>query len=234
MKKIIVAIDGESSCGKSTLAKALAKRFELAYVDTGAMYRAVCLYSIEENLISKNHLYEEKIDRALAGGKINIRFKYNSETQKSDTFLNDKNVENEIREIAVSNLVSPIAELAYVRKKLVEMQQEMGKDGNIVMDGRDIGTVVFPNADVKFYVTADTEIRADRRYKELKAKGSSVTFDEVKANLVMRDKIDSTREIAPLKKADNAIVIDNSNLTIEQQNKLAESYILKYLEEDEG
>ena len=210
-KSLIIAIDGHSSCGKSTLAKDLAKELGYIYVDTGAMYRAVTLYFIQNGI---DFELENDVDYAL--GKINIAFhKHNNQTQH--TYLNGKDVEKEIRSPEVAKYVSPVAAISAVRKKLVKEQREMGLDKGIVMDGRDIGTVVFPNAKIKLFLTANVETRAQRRYDELILKGHSVTFDQVYRNLQERDRIDSTRLDSPLKPAEDAIHFDNSEIGIEEQ-----------------
>ena len=214
-RKIIVAIDGYSSTGKSSFAKQIARMLGYIYVDTGAMYRAVTLYCINNNFINKNKLDVDKIIENLSN--INIKFIFNSKTEKSETFLNDKNVENEIRDIEVSNNVSAISTIPEVRSQMVALQQKMGKDKGIVMDGRDIGTVVFPCAELKIFMTAKPEIRAMRRYNELQENGSNVTFEEIEKNIIERDYIDTHRETSPLKKADDAIVLDNSNISIDVQ-----------------
>jgi len=216
-KKLIIAIDGHSSCGKSTLAKDLAKHFSYNYIDTGAMYRAVTLYVIENNLFTGKKIKEEELKKAFDSGKIKIGFQYNQETKKSETLLNGKNVENEIRGIEVSNLVSPVAVIPFVRHELVALQRKMGKEGGIVMDGRDIGTNVFPNADLKIFLTADAEIRAERRYKELTEKGQNVSYEEILENVEERDHIDSTRATNPLRQAEDAVLLDNSHISIEEQ-----------------
>lgn len=213
--KIIVAIDGHSSCGKSTIAKAVAARFGYIFIDSGAMYRAVTLFALRHQLIADGEVNREKLISTLP--QIKIEFRYNPEIQKSDTYLNGENVENEIRQLPVSQNVSPVATIAEVREAMVRLQQEMGKNKGIVMDGRDIGTVVFPDAELKLFVTATPEIRAQRRYDELTAKGETVSFPEILENVVERDRIDSTREVSPLRKADDALILDNSNLTREVQ-----------------
>lgn len=213
--KIIVAIDGHSSCGKSTIAKAVAARFGYIFIDSGAMYRAVTLFALRNQLIADGEVNREKLISMLP--QIKIEFRYNPEIQKSDTYLNGENVENEIRQLPVSQNVSPVATIAEVREAMVRLQQEMGKNKGIVMDGRDIGTVVFPDAELKLFVTATPEIRAQRRYDELTAKGETVSFPEILENVVERDRIDSTREVSPLRKADDALILDNSNLTREVQ-----------------
>lgn len=216
-KKIIVAIDGHSSCGKSTIAKALARKVNYIYVDTGAMYRAVTLYSLRNRLWKDGKPDETSLAKHLK--EINITFRLNEEGLP-ETYLNGENVEKEIREMEVSSHVSPISTLASVRSFLVEQQQAMGKQGGIVMDGRDIGTTVFPNAELKLFVTARPEIRADRRLKELQGKGNTeITFAEVLKNIEDRDYIDSHREVSPLRRADDALVLDNSDMTREAQNE---------------
>lgn len=229
-KKLIIAIDGHSSCGKSTLAKDLAKHFKYNYIDTGAMYRAVTLYVIENNLFEDKKINEPLLQQAFEEEKILIGFYFNSKTQKSETLLNGKNIENQIRGIEVSNLVSPVAVIPFVRYRLVDLQREMGKGGGIVMDGRDIGTNVFPNADLKIFLTADAEIRAERRYKELKEKGQEVSFEDILKNVKERDHIDSTRKTNPLKQAKDAVLLDNSNVTIAEQTKIAINLINKVLQ----
>jgi len=213
--QIIIAIDGHSSCGKSTIAKAVAVRFGYIFIDSGAMYRAVTLYALRHNLIIDGEVKREELIGALP--EIRIDFRYNPERQRSDTFLNGENVEEEIRQLTVSQNVSPVATIAEVRKAMVRFQQEMGRNKGIVMDGRDIGTVVFPDAEFKLFVTASTEIRAKRRFDELKSKGENVSFDEILQNIMERDRIDSTREASPLRKADDALVLDNSTMTRDEQ-----------------
>jgi cytidylate kinase len=213
--KIIVAIDGHSSCGKSTIAKAVAAKFGYIFIDSGAMYRAVTLFALRNNLIVAGEVNRKKLISLLP--VIQIEFRYNPVNQKSDTFLNGENVEDEIRQLPVSQNVSPVATIPEVRSAMVHLQQEMGKNKGIVMDGRDIGTVVFPDAELKLFVTASPEIRAQRRFDELVAKGERVSFDEILKNVMERDHIDSTRETSPLKKADDALVLDNSAMTREEQ-----------------
>lgn len=214
-KKIIIAVDGHSSCGKSTLSKQLAQRLKYNYIDTGAMYRAVTLYAIRNKLIQNQQVDQEKLIKELPN--IKITFKFNQDTQKSDTYLNGENIEAEIRELEVSQNVSPVATIKLVREAMVEQQQAMGKGKGIVMDGRDIGTVVFPKAELKLFMTASPKVRAQRRYDELKANRLSISFDEVLQNIEERDHIDSNREESPLMKADDALILDNSNLTREEQ-----------------
>jgi cytidylate kinase len=215
-KKIIIAIDGFSSCGKSTLAKAMAKALEYVFVDTGAMYRAIALYFLRNNIPFND---TASIEAALHA--IELRFKYNSVSQKSDMYLNGENVEQEIREMQVSQKVSEVASIAAVRDFAVAQQQAMGVDKGIVMDGRDIGTVVFPNAELKLFVTADPTIRLERRYQELLQTNPTILKEEVAANLQQRDLMDSTRAHSPLKQADDALVLDNTNLDRAQQFELA-------------
>ena len=218
MKKRTIAIDGFSSCGKSTMAKDLAKEIGYIYVDTGAMYRSVTLYALRHNLFNADGtIREEELQTQMKD--INISFQLNKETGRPDTYLNGENVENEIRTMEVSSHVSPIATLPFVRKALVEQQQRMGAEKGIVMDGRDIGTVVFPNAELKIFVTASAEVRAQRRYDELKAKGMEADFADILKNVQERDYIDSHRETSPLRKADDALELDNSQLTIAEQKQ---------------
>lgn len=215
-KKIIIAIDGFSSCGKSTLAKAMAKALEYVFVDTGAMYRAIALYFLRNNIAFND---TASIEAAL--NAIELRFRYNSVSQKSDMYLNGENVEQEIREMQVSQKVSEVASIAAVRDFAVAQQQAMGIDKGIVMDGRDIGTVVFPNAELKLFVTADPAIRLERRYQELLQTNPAIIREEVAANLQQRDLMDSTRAHSPLKQAEDALVLDNTNLDRVQQFELA-------------
>lgn len=218
MKKITIAIDGYSSCGKSTMAKDLAKEIGYIYVDTGAMYRSVTLYALRNNLFNADgSIREQELQEQMKN--INISFQFNKETGRPDTYLNGENVENEIRTMEVSSHVSPIATLAFVREALVEQQQRMGAEKGIVMDGRDIGTVVFPDAELKIFVTASAEVRAQRRYDELKAKGMEADFADILKNVQERDYIDSHRETSPLRKADDALELDNSKLTIAEQKQ---------------
>lgn len=217
MKKIVVAIDGFSSCGKSTLAKALAKEVGYAYVDTGAMYRSVALYCLRNGLIEEGKVDEEKLAEAMPS--IQISFQYNSGTQRNETYLNGENVEEEIRSLAVSNVVSIVSAIGFVRRAMVAQQQSFSKEKGVVMDGRDIGTVVFPDAELKVFVTARAEVRAQRRFLELSAKGDSATFEEVLENVKQRDYMDQNREESPLRQAEDAILLDNSEMTIPQQNE---------------
>lgn len=223
MKKITIAIDGFSSCGKSTMAKDLAREIGYIYIDSGAMYRAVTLYSIENGIFTGDHIDTEKLRKHI--GDIHISFRLNPETERPDTYLNGINVENKIRTMEVSSRVSPIATLDFVREAMVSLQQEMGKAKGIVMDGRDIGTTVFPDAELKIFVTASPEIRAQRRYDELKAKGQEASYDEILENVKQRDYIDQNREVSPLRKADDALLLDNSHMTISEQKEwLAEQF----------
>ena len=224
MKKITIAIDGYSSCGKSTMAKDLAKEIGYVYVDTGAMYRSVTLYALRHQLFEADGAVKtEELQKEMKN--ISISFKFNETTGRPDCYLNGELVEKEIRSLEVSNHVSPIAAVPFVREALVEQQQKMGEDKGIVMDGRDIGTVVFPDAELKIYVTASPEVRAQRRLDELKAKGEVASFEEVLENVKTRDHIDMTRVESPLRKADDALELDNSHLTIaEQKAWLLEQY----------
>lgn len=207
-----MAIDGHSSTGKSTLAKALARKLEYTYVDTGAMYRAVALYCLRNNLVDVSGKVSDLLAGICADGK-SIRIEFRTDDDCARTFLNGEDVEREIRSVAVAAAVSPVSAVPAVRKFLVEQQQLMGRDRGVVMDGRDIGTVVFPDAELKIFMTAAPEIRAERRFLELKAKGENVDFDEVLRNIEERDRLDSSREHSPLRKADNALVLDNSHMT---------------------
>lgn len=224
MNKITIAIDGYSSCGKSTMAKDLAREIGYIYIDSGAMYRAVTLYCIQQKLFdADNHINVQQLQNDI--DKIKISFQLDPQTQRPQTYLNGENVEKEIRTMEVSSRVSPVAALGFVREALVKQQQEMGKSKGIVMDGRDIGTTVFPDAELKIFVTASAEVRAQRRYDELTAKGENASFEEILANVKERDHIDETREVSPLRKADDALLLDNSHLTIEEQKQwLLEQY----------
>ena len=224
MKKIIIAIDGHSSCGKSTMAKQLAKEIGYVYVDTGAMYRAVTLYAMRNGMYPDEGIKETELKAAVDADQIHISFKFNPETGRPDTYLNGEKVEEEIRQMDVSNRVSPVAALPFVRRLLTEQQQAMGKEKGIVMDGRDIGTAVFPQAELKVFVTATAKVRAQRRYDELMGKAKTqeekdaLHYEEILKNVEERDYIDSHREVAPLRKADDALVLDNSDLTREEQS----------------
>jgi cytidylate kinase len=214
-RKIVIAIDGHSSCGKSTLAKSLAGKLGYIYIDSGAMYRAVTLFALRNGWITGNGIDRDKIIAGLEN--IKITFKWDGINEKNITFLNGENVEDEIRQLEVSKYVSPVSTIPEVRHEMVKQQRENGKDKGIVMDGRDIGTVVFPGAELKIFMTASPEIRAKRRHLELMEKGGQVDFDEILQNVNERDTIDSSRKVSPLKKADDAIVLDNSFLTREEQ-----------------
>jgi cytidylate kinase len=218
MKKIIIAIDGFSSCGKSTMAKDLAKEIGYIYIDTGAMYRSVTLYALRAGMFAEDGSVDEAALEAQMAN-VNISFKLNEETGRPDTYLNGELVERDIRTIEVSSHVSVIAALPFVRKALVEQQQLMGKEKGIVMDGRDIGTTVFPDAELKIFVTASSDIRAQRRFDELKAKGMPADYDAIKKNVEERDYIDTHREVSPLRRADDAIELDNSNMTIAEKKE---------------
>lgn len=217
MKKIIIAIDGHSSCGKSTMAKSLAREIGYIYIDTGAMYRAVTLYCIENNLITEDGINEKALKEQLPN--VRVDFQQDPETKLPLTHLNGRNVEREIRTMAVSTKVSPVAALGFVREAMVRQQQLMGEQKGIVMDGRDVGTVIFPNAELKIFVTASAEIRAQRRYDELTAKGETCNYEDILKNVLERDHIDSTRAVSPLRKADDAIELDNSHMTIPEQKE---------------
>lgn len=217
MKKIVIAIDGFSSCGKSTMAKDLARRIGYVYVDTGAMYRSVTLFALNHHLFNEDgSVKADQLEKLMP--EVNISFKLNTETGRPDTYLNGVCVENDIRGMEVSSHVSPIAAIPFVREALVAQQQRMGGDKGIVMDGRDIGTTVFPEAELKIFVTASAEVRAQRRYDELKAKGGEANYDDILKNVQERDYIDTHREVSPLRKADDALELDNSHMTIEEQN----------------
>lgn len=224
MKKITIAIDGFSSSGKSTMAKNLAKEIGYIYIDSGAMYRAVTLYAMEHGLFTDNRIDTDTLENRI--NDIHISFHLNPKTQRPETYLNGKNVENEIRSMDVSAKVSPISTLGFVREAMVRQQQEMGKSKGIVMDGRDIGTTVFPDAELKIFVTASPETRAERRYEELKGKGQEASYEDILKNVKERDYIDQNREISPLRKADDAILLDNSTMSIlEQQEWLMKLYL---------
>ena len=218
MKKITIAIDGHSSCGKSTMAKDLARHVGYIYVDTGAMYRSVTLYALRNGLFNEDgSIKTDELEQQMP--QIHISFQLNPETGRPDTYLNGECVEQTIRSLEVSNHVSPIAALPFVRTAMVAQQQEMGQDGGIVMDGRDIGTVVFPHAELKVFVTASAEVRAQRRYDELLQKGMPADYDDILRNVQERDYIDSHREVSPLRQADDALLLDNSHMTIPEQNE---------------
>ena len=215
MKKIIIAIDGFSSCGKSTMAKALARNVGYLYFDSGAMYRAVTLYCMQNGLIDNGTIDTETLRGRM--DDIHITFEADPETKNSLTLLNGVNVEHEIRSLEVSQVVSQVAALDFVRSEMIAQQRAMGEEKGIVMDGRDIGTTVFPNAEMKVFVTASAQVRAQRRYDELTARGDKPDFQEILDNVLQRDHIDQTREVSPLKQADDALLLDNSDLTREEQ-----------------
>lgn len=218
MKKITIAIDGHSSCGKSTMAKKLARETGYIYVDTGAMYRAVTLYALRNGLITENGtINADRLEEQM--GNVQVDFRINGETGLPEVCLDGESVEKEIRGLEVSNRVSHIAALPFVRVAMTRMQQEMGRNGGIVTDGRDIGTVVFPNAELKIFVTASAEVRAKRRYDELTAKGENVSYEEILQNVRERDYIDSNRAVAPLKQAPDALLLDNSDLSFAEQDE---------------
>jgi len=219
MDRIIIAIDGYSSCGKSTMAKQMANQLNYIYVDTGAMYRAVTLYALRTNLISDTEFKKAELIAALSN--INVSFSYNSVLNCSETFLNNENIEEQIRGIKVSNYVSKIAQVKEVRFKLIEIQRNLGKKKGLVMDGRDIGSVVFPSAELKIFMTANYKVRAKRRFEELKAKGDQISLEAVTANIISRDNDDTSRTENPLIQAEDAIVIDNSEISREEQLALA-------------
>ena len=214
-KKIVIAIDGFSSCGKSTFAKAIASRLGYIFIDTGAMYRAVTLYALQQGAIRSGIVDNDAVVALL--NDVEITFRFNHQRGASDIYVNGDLAEGKIRSIEVSNCVSSVSSIREVREKLVAMQQQMGRDRGVVMDGRDIGTVVFPDAELKIYMTADARVRAERRYAELKAKGDDVTMEEILENVISRDNADMTRAISPLRRADDAIELDNSYMSVEEQ-----------------
>jgi cytidylate kinase len=226
MQKITIAIDGYSSCGKSTLAKSLAQRLNYSYVDTGAMYRAVTLYALRNNMIDKNHNVDaEKLIKSL--NQIKLDFVFDLHTKTSETYLNGENVERQIRTMEVSGNVSKVSSIKEVREKMIAIQRALGKKKGVVMDGRDIGTNVFPKAELKLFMTADNDVRAQRRLDELRSKGQYFTFEEVKQNLLQRDHDDSTRKENPLTQAEDALVLDNSDISKEDQLE----FVLKLIED---
>ena len=225
MKKIVIAIDGYSSGGKSTFAKAIASRLGYIFIDTGAMYRAVTLFALRSGMIRNGGVDRKALVEAL--GRIRIGFRYNPEKGKSDIYLDGENVEDEIRGIEVSTWVSHVSSIAEVRALLVRLQQQMGKDKGIVMDGRDIGTVVFPDAELKIFMTASPHVRALRRYKELSGKGENVSLEEIERNIEERDRLDETRKESPLRRAKDAVLLDNSEMTVDGQME----WVMKLIEE---
>jgi len=216
-KKLIIAVDGYSSCGKSTFAKLIAKELDYLFIDSGAMYRAVTLYAIRNKMIQNEKLNIAELINALP--MVNIDFRYIADRKEYETFLNNENVEDAIRKLEVSKYVSPVSQIREVRDKMVELQREIGVFKGVVMDGRDIGTIVFPDADIKIFMTASPEIRARRRFNEISAKGQEVNYNEILENINYRDNSDSGRKISPLKKASDAIELDNSDMTLEDQMK---------------
>lgn len=224
-KKLIIAIDGYSSCGKSTFAKAIANKLNYLFIDSGAMYRAVTLYCMRKKLIGDKYVDQGAITGELAD--IHVEFVYNPDKGEFDTYLNSENVEEEIRSIEVSRFVSRISQIPEVRTRMVELQRQIGMFKGIVMDGRDIGTVVFPDADLKIFMTASVDVRAQRRYDELVEKGMKVDFDEIRQNIIARDITDENRDISPLRKADDAIVLDNTRMTVVEQL----TWVLRIIEE---
>lgn len=224
-----IAIDGYSSCGKSTLAKEIAQSLNYIYVDSGAMYRAVTLHMINQGILKDGAFIIEQVVQEL--DQINIRFQYDSEHNRAETILNGKNVEKDIRNSTITKNVSSVSAVKEVREKLVELQQRMGKEGGVVMDGRDIGTVVFPNAELKLFMTATNQVRAERRFKELKAKGEQITLEQVANDLQKRDHFDMNREISPLRKAEDAIEVDNTELNRTNQLIVVLDLVQKRLEE---
>ncbi len=223
--KLIIAIDGYSSCGKSTFAKQIAKTLGYIYIDSGAMYRAATLYCMENSLINEGEVLISKLLAKL--NKIKIGFHFNRDSQLFETILNDENVEERIRTVSVSNFVSPVSKIKEVREKMVEIQRNLGKNKGIVMDGRDIGTIVFPNADLKIFMTANPAIRTQRRYDESIEKGQDVSYREIENNILTRDRIDEGREISPLKMAHDAILLDNSHLSVKEQME----WVMKIIED---
>jgi cytidylate kinase len=224
-KKINIAIDGYSSCGKSTLAKALSRELHYAYVDSGAMYRAVTLFALRSGFIQEGKVDEDALISSLPN--VYVSFRYNPDLQVSETHLNTQNVEAEIRNPEVARYVSVIAAIPAVRSKLVKLQKRMGESGGVIMDGRDIGTVVWPDAELKLFMTAETEVRAKRRYEEMISQGVSVSYNEILSNIEHRDTIDSSREVGPLKMAEDAVIIDNSALTLDEQFQFALNQVRK-------
>ena len=229
-KRIIIAIDGYSSCGKSTFARAIAKDLQYIFIDSGAMYRAVTLYCMRNNLVSRSGIDVASIIRSLP--EININFIYNPDISEYETFLNSENVEKEIRGIEVSTIVSRISQIQEVRDRMVELQREIGVFKGIVMDGRDIGTVVFPDAELKIFMTASVDVRARRRYDELISKGISTDIEEVKRNIIARDIADENRDISPLRRAEDAIILDNTRMSVSDQMNWIRGIIEKRLNDN--
>lgn len=229
-KKLIIAVDGYSSCGKSTFARKIAKELEYIFIDSGAMYRAVTLYALRKDLINNNKIDVKGIIDTLP--YIQMDFRYNTDKKLYETYLNNENVEEDIRGIEVSGYVSPLSQIKEVRDKMVQLQREIGVFKGIVMDGRDIGTVVFPDADIKIFMTASPEIRAQRRFRELQEQGVEVNYDDILENVNTRDSADSGREISPLKKADDSFVLDNSNMTVDDQMDWFRDILQKFRNEN--
>lgn len=228
MKKIIIAIDGYSSCGKSSFAKAIAAKLGYIFIDTGAMYRGVTLWAIRHGMVDGQRVDEARLAEALPA--IDISFAYNEERKAGDLILCCENVEAQIRTIEVSDAVSRVSAIPAVRARLVAMQQAMGRNKGVVMDGRDIGTTVFPDAELKIFMTASVDVRAERRYKELAAKGENVTLEEVRRNVMERDRIDETRTESPLRRADDALLLDNSSMTVDEQMDWVDTILKGILE----
>lgn len=228
MKKIIIAIDGYSSCGKSSFAKAIAAKLGYIFIDTGAMYRGVTLWAIRHGMVDGPRVDEARLAEALPA--IDISFAYNEERKAGDLILCGENVEAQIRTIEVSDAVSRVSAIPAVRSRMVAMQQAMGRDKGVVMDGRDIGTTVFPDAELKIFMTASVDVRAERRYKELAAKGENVTLEEVRRNVMERDRIDETRTESPLRRADDALLLDNSSMTVDEQMDWVDTILKGILE----
>ncbi len=228
MRKIIIAIDGYSSCGKSSFAKAIAAKLGYIFIDTGAMYRGVTLWAIRHGMVDGPRVDEARLAEALPA--IDISFAYNEERKAGDLILCGENVEAQIRTIEVSDAVSRVSAIPAVRARLVAMQQAMGRDKGVVMDGRDIGTTVFPDAELKIFMTASVDVRAERRYKELVAKGENVTLEEVRRNVMERDRIDETRTESPLRRADDALLLDNSSMTVDEQMDWVDTILKGILE----
>ena len=228
-QKLIIAVDGYSSCGKSTFARAIATKYGYIFIDSGAMYRAVTLFCIRQGLVGDGFIRKEEIVRSLS--IIDISFSYNPDKGEYETFLNSENVEWDIRTVEVTGNVSEVSKISEVRMRMVELQRQIGYFRGVVMDGRDIGTVVFPDADIKIFMTASVDIRAQRRYKELKDKGIEANYDEIREAIIKRDHIDETREISPLKRADDAILLDNSNMTVSEQMEWISGIIDKKIDE---
>ena len=228
-QKLIIAVDGYSSCGKSTFARAIATKYGYIFIDSGAMYRAVTLFCIRQGLVGDGFIRKEEIVRSLS--IIDISFSYNPDKGEYETYLNSENVEWDIRTVEVTGNVSEVSKISEVRMRMVELQRQIGYFRGVVMDGRDIGTVVFPDADIKIFMTASVDIRAQRRYKELKDKGIEANYDEIREAIIKRDHIDETREISPLKRADDAILLDNSNMTVSEQMEWISGIIDKKIDE---